>query len=87
MLAGAGLAEEGVERVITTANSFVTWHLAIWLNAVLKAEELPARIANLHTALAEVKAKDLTHCCEMMKERSAEVQAKRLKREATTSVA
>merc|ERR1719149_116797 len=87
MLAGASLAEEGVERVITPANGFVTWHLAIWLNAVLKAEELPARITNLHTALAEVKAKDLTHFCKTMKEGSAKVQAKRLKCKAAKSVA
>jgi len=63
MLAGTSLAEESVECIIATANSFVTWHLAIWLNAVLKAEELPASIANLHTTLAEMKAKDLTHIC------------------------
>jgi len=35
MLSSAGLAEEGVERVIAAADSFVGWHLAIWLNAML----------------------------------------------------
>merc|ERR1719487_870509 len=48
VLAGTCLAEESVESVVTTANSLVTGHLPIWLDAMLEAEELPAGIANLH---------------------------------------
>jgi len=61
VLAGTSLREEGVERVITTSNGLVAWHLSIWLNAVLEAEKLPACVTNLDTTLTEVKAKDLTH--------------------------
>ena len=45
MFAYPGLREEGVENVITTPNGFVAWHLAIRLDAVFKAEQLPAIIA------------------------------------------
>jgi len=54
VLASASLAEEGVERVITSANGLVRGHLAIRLNAVLKAVELPAGITNLNSGLADV---------------------------------
>ena len=57
--------EEGVEGVITTTNSLVTWHLSIRLDAMLEAEKLPARIANLDASLSEVKAEDLTHICKV----------------------
>jgi hypothetical protein len=63
MLAGTGLREEGVEGIIAAAYSFITGHLTIWLNAVFEAEQLPARIANLNTTLANVKAESLTHGC------------------------
>jgi len=63
VLACTSLREEGVERVVTTANGLVTWHLTIRLDAVLEAEKLPAGISNLDTALTEVKAEDLTHDC------------------------
>jgi hypothetical protein len=35
--------------------------LPIWLNAVLEAEKLPARISDLHTTLAEVQAENFAH--------------------------
>jgi len=38
VLASASLAEEGVERIVAAANSFVGWHLAIWLDAMLEAK-------------------------------------------------
>ena len=59
------VTEEGVEGVITTTNSLVTWHLSIRLDAMLEAEKLPARIANLDASLSEVKAEDLTHICKV----------------------
>ena len=42
-------------------NSLVTWHLAIRLNAVFQAVELPAGIADLDTSLANVDGDALTH--------------------------
>jgi len=35
--------------------------LAIWLNSVLKAVELPTGVTNLDTGLANVNADDFTH--------------------------
>jgi hypothetical protein len=61
MLAGSCLTEECIEGIITATDCLVTWHLAIRLDSMLEAKELPARIANLHTSLTKVKAKDLTH--------------------------
>jgi hypothetical protein len=61
MFASAGLREEGIKRIIATADRFVAWHLAIGLDAVLEAEKLPARITNLDTTLSNVQAKNLAH--------------------------
>jgi hypothetical protein len=54
MLASAGLREEGVEGIITTSNGLVAGHLAIRLNTVLQAIELPASVANLNSSLTNV---------------------------------
>ena len=54
VLAGASLAEEGVERVITAANGLVTGHLAIRLDTVLQAVQLPAGVTDLDTGLSNV---------------------------------
>lgn len=54
VLASSGLAEEGVERVIATSDGLVSGHLAIRLDPVLKAVELPAGIADLDSGLANV---------------------------------
>ena len=70
MLASTGLREEGVECIVTTANRLVAGHLTIGLDAVLEAEKLPARIANLNTTLAHVEAKCFTHGCKEKKEGS-----------------
>mmetsp|Transcript_26422 Transcript_26422/g.79629 ORF Transcript_26422/g.79629 Transcript_26422/m.79629 type:complete len:322 (-) Transcript_26422:53-1018(-) len=61
VLAGARLAEEGVERIVAAANGLVTWHLAIGLDAMLQTEELPTSVADLHACLANVDAEGLTH--------------------------
>jgi hypothetical protein len=53
--------EESVECIVTAANRFVAWHLAIGLNSVLEAEELPARISDLDASLADVDGKSFTH--------------------------
>jgi len=54
VLSGTGLGEEGVESIISTTNGFVGWHLTIWLDSVLKAEELPAGVTDLDTSLSDV---------------------------------
>ena len=61
MLASPCLTEEGVEGVVSSPNSLVTWHLAIGLNAVFQAVELPAGIADLDTSLANVEGDALTY--------------------------
>ena len=63
MLASARLTEEGVEGVISSPNGLVTWHLAIGLNAVFQAIELPAGIADLDTCLANVDRDTLARGC------------------------
>lgn len=55
----AGLREERVERVLLAAERLVTRHLAVRLDAVLEAVELPAGVADLHARLADVQADHL----------------------------
>jgi len=64
VLTGTSLGEEGVEGIVTTTDGFVGWHLTIWLNTVLKAEELPAGVTDLDTSLSDVDGNDFSHCCE-----------------------
>ena len=54
VLDGASLAEEGVERVVTATNGLVTGHLAIRLDTVLQAVQLPAGVTDLDTGLSNV---------------------------------
>mmetsp|Transcript_56617 Transcript_56617/g.100036 ORF Transcript_56617/g.100036 Transcript_56617/m.100036 type:complete len:463 (-) Transcript_56617:29-1417(-) len=61
VLARASLGEEGVESIVAAADRLVGWHLAVRLDAVLEAVELPARIADLDAGLAKVDGDDLTH--------------------------
>merc|ERR1719408_561636 len=63
VLASASLGEEGVERVITTADGLVGGHLAIRLDTVLQAVKLPATVTDLATALADVDGDSLAHVC------------------------
>ena len=63
VLAGTSLGEEGVEGIITTTDGLVRWHLSVWLDTVLEAEELPAGITNLDTSLTDVDGNDLSHFC------------------------
>eukprot|EP00962_Isochrysis_galbana_P028381 scaffold8972_cov118-Isochrysis_galbana.AAC.3 len=60
VLARAGLRKEGVEGIVAAADGLVRRHLAVGLDAVLEAEELPAGIAGLNAALAKVNGDDLT---------------------------
>jgi hypothetical protein len=63
MLTGSGLTEERVKCIVAATDCLVAWHLAIWLDSMLEAEELPTCIANLDPALAEMEAEDFTHDC------------------------
>ena len=60
VLSSSGLTEEGVEGVITTSDGLVRWHLAIRLNAVLEAVQLPAGVTDLATSLSNVDRDTLT---------------------------
>ena len=62
VLAGAGLAEERVERVVALADGGVRGHHAVGADAVLEAEELPDGVAGLDTGLPNVDADALSHC-------------------------
>merc|ERR1719440_880289 len=61
MLTSTSLGEEGVEGIVTATNGLVGWHLTIWLNTVLEAEELPAGVTNLDTGLTDVDRNDFSH--------------------------
>ena len=54
VLAGPRLGEEGVEGVVTSADGLVGGHLAVGLDAVLEAVQLPAAVAGLDAGLAHV---------------------------------
>ena len=54
VLARARLAEERVERIVAAADRLVRGHLTVRLDAVLEAEELPARVTHLETGLADL---------------------------------
>ncbi|CAN8015864.1 unnamed protein product, partial [Ixodes persulcatus] len=53
--------EEGVEGVLPAAHQPVVRHLAVGLDAMLKAVKLPAGVADLHTRLAHVHRDTLAH--------------------------
>jgi len=55
-------AQERVEGIITTANGLVAWHLTIRLDTMLKAEELPASIADLDTTLTSDETRSRLTC-------------------------
>jgi len=54
VLSSTSLGEEGVEGIITTTDGFVGWHLTVWLDSVLKAEEFPTGVTNLETGLTDM---------------------------------
>lgn len=60
MLPRASLTEESVEGVIPTTNGLITRHIAIRLDTVLQAIQLPACIANLYSGLANMDGDALT---------------------------
>jgi len=54
MFASTSLTEEGIKTIVSTSNSLVRGHLAVRLNAMFQAIQLPAGIANLYTSLANM---------------------------------
>merc|ERR1719192_3236749 len=61
VFASPGLREEGVEAVVSSADGLVARHLAIRLDAVLHAVELPAGVAHLDSGLADVDGDAFSH--------------------------
>ena len=61
VLSSTSLGEEGVESIITATNGLVGRHLAIGLNPVLQAVELPASITDLNTGLAQMDGDYFAH--------------------------
>jgi len=61
VLTSTGLGEEGVEGIVTTTDGFIGWHLTVWLDSVLEAEELPAGVTDLDTGLTDVDGNDFSH--------------------------
>jgi hypothetical protein len=47
--------------IISTADCFITRHLTIRLDTMLKAEELPTCVTDLHTSLTDVDTESFTH--------------------------
>ena len=62
VLASTSLGKEGVESVVATTDGLVGGHLAVRLDAVLEAEELPAGITDLDTSLTDVNRNNFSHC-------------------------
>ena len=60
VFAGSSLAKEGVEGVVSTADSLVRRHLTVGLDTVLETVELPAGISYLDTGLSDVDRDTLT---------------------------
>jgi hypothetical protein len=61
MLSGSSFAEESVEGIVSATDGLIARHLAIRLNAVLEAIELPASISDLDTGLTNVDRDALSH--------------------------
>jgi len=62
VLSCPSLTEKRIEGVVTAPYGFIAGHLTVRLDSMLQTEELPARISNLHTSLADMDANALTHC-------------------------
>jgi len=61
VLSSAGLGEEGVERIVTSADGLVRGHLSIGLDSMLEAVKLPAGITHLDTTLADMNGDNFSH--------------------------
>jgi len=54
VLASSSLAEEGVEGIVSSSDGLIRWHLTVWLDTVLKAEQFPTGVTNLNTSLSDM---------------------------------
>jgi hypothetical protein len=54
VLAGTGLAEEGVEAVVAAADGFVRGHLTVGLDSMLQTVQLPTGVADLDSGLTNM---------------------------------
>ena len=61
VLSSSSLGEESVEGIISSSNGLIGGHLTVWLDSVLKAEELPACITDLDTGLSNVDRNNFSH--------------------------
>jgi hypothetical protein len=61
MLAGPCFRKKCIEGIIPSTYSLIGRHLAIRLNAMLEAEELPAGVTNLNSSLTDVNRYDFSH--------------------------
>ena len=67
VLTGTSLGEEGVESIVTASDGVVRGHLAIRLNTVLEAVELPASISDLDSGLSDMDGDNFTHLCKLLR--------------------
>ena len=61
VLSSSGFGEKGVESIITSSNGLVGRHLAVRLDTVLEAVQLPASITDLDTGLSDMNGDNFTH--------------------------
>lgn len=60
ILPSSSLTEKGCERVIIASTGLAAGHVAIGLDSMLQAVQLPAGVAHLDTGLANVNRDALT---------------------------
>jgi len=61
VFASTSFAEEGVERVITTSDGLVTWHLTIRLDTVFQTVQFPTGVTDLATGLTDMDGNTFSH--------------------------
>jgi hypothetical protein len=61
VLSGSGLGEEGVEAIIASSDGLVRRHLAVRLDSVLEAVQLPTCIPNLNSPLTYMDVNNFSH--------------------------
>jgi hypothetical protein len=79
VLASARLREEGLKCVVAAACGGVGGHLAVGLDAVLEAEEFPARVTGLAACLANVDCDTFAHLGVTYNNATKETRMKRTK--------
>lgn len=60
VLPSSRFTEKSVERVVSSADSFVAGHLTIRLNSMFQAVEFPTGVANLNAGLSNMNRNALT---------------------------